>query len=161
MDDPDWRPDSAFMRDLMRWFVAHAPPPQERLTNPELALFVDYLASRYFSVTRACKLVAQSEKRNVENVTRAHQRYGTPAKELKARRECWQQTRKGVELEVEHVARWAGTGLAEVLGTRSARMIKVKTDAQGQRVKPASGTAAGLGTALAVGGARRRLNKKG
>jgi hypothetical protein len=94
------RYDTAFVRTLMEWFVTNVAP--RRLTNQELAGLVDHFAvfSCCNSTTEARELVAQIEKRTVESVTRAHQRYGTSPEELAARREANQGNLRKLEAEL-------------------------------------------------------------
>jgi hypothetical protein len=75
------------LRTLATWFVANIP--RRRLTNPELAALVDSFTPMSKSTTAARTLVAQLQRRTVKNVERAHQRYGAPIDQLRARRKAW------------------------------------------------------------------------
>ena len=87
------------LHELATWFVANVP--RRRLTNPELAAFVDLFLPMSKSLTEARKFVAQLEGRTYNSVLRAHQRYGAPidTDQLKAQREAWLERASNLEKE--------------------------------------------------------------
>src|SRR5262245_40480197 len=85
MQYPELPLDSIFVRELMAFFLENVP--YRRLTSHEVAVTVDQFALTA-TVMEARNIVAQVEGRTVVAVTRAHQRYGRPVAELRARRKA-------------------------------------------------------------------------
>jgi hypothetical protein len=101
LQNPDlFKPErDEILHKLATWFVANVP--HRRLTNPELAALVDYIAPATKSLTDARKSVAQLESRTFDSVARAHQRYGSliDRDQLKAQREAFLESFGKLETE--------------------------------------------------------------